>query len=71
MKCKFCECSFMGGAYRVKHHLTGTGRDVQPCRMVPPDVKNAMQFLIWQELIDRGLVEMKRELVWVINLFLT
>jgi hypothetical protein len=37
----------MGDAYRVRHHLAGTGRDVQPCRMVPPDVKKAMQFLIW------------------------
>jgi len=37
----------MGGAYRVRHRLAGTGRDVQPCRMVPPDVKKAMQFLIW------------------------
>ena len=46
VKCKFCECSFIKGAYIVRHHLTGTVRDVQPCRMVPPDVKNAMQFLI-------------------------
>ena len=35
----------MGGAYRVKQHLTGTGGDVQPC-----------QFLIWLDLIDRELV---------------
>jgi len=48
--------------YRVRHHLVGTGRDVQPCLMVPLDVKNAMQFLIWLELIDRELAEMKREL---------
>jgi len=33
----------------VRHHLAETSRDVQPCRMVPPDVKNAMQFLIWLE----------------------
>jgi len=39
--------------------------------MVPPDVKNAMQFLIWLELIDREPVEMKRELVEMMNLFLT
>jgi hypothetical protein len=42
VNCKFRECSSMGGAYRERHHLAGTGRDVQPCRMVPPDVKKAM-----------------------------
>jgi len=63
VKCKFSECSFMEGAYRVRHHLVGTGRDVQPCLMVPLDVKNVMQILIWLELIDRKLAEMKRELV--------
>jgi len=59
----------MGVAYRVKHHLVGIGRDVQSCRMVSPDVKKAMHFQIWLELIDMELVEMKRELVEMINLF--
>ena len=65
MRCKFCVFFFlMEGPYRVKHHSAGTGRDVQPCRMVPPNVKKAKQFLIWLEL-----VEMKRALVEMINLF--
>jgi len=59
----------MGGACRVKHHLPGAGRDVQHFGMVPLDVKKAMQFLIWLELIDRELVEMKRELIEMLKLF--
>jgi len=31
VKCKFYEYSFNGGAYRVKHHLAETSRDVQHC----------------------------------------
>ena len=45
VKCKFYEYSFNGGAYRVKHHLAETSRDVQHCWMVLLDVKNAMHFL--------------------------
>jgi len=55
----------------MKHHLAGTGRDVSSCRMVPPDVKKAMQFLIGLDTIERRLVEMKRELVEMRNLFWT
>jgi len=68
-KCKFCEYTITESAYTVKHHLAGTNRDVLPCRMVPVKIKKAMQFLIWLELIERELIEMKRELVEIRNLF--
>jgi len=42
----------------MKHNLAGTSRDVHPYQMVLLDVKKAMLFLIWLELIERKLVEM-------------
>jgi len=53
----------------MKHHLAGTRRDVQSCQMAPPDVKKATQFLIKLDEIEMGLIEMKRELVQIRNLF--
>lgn len=43
MKCRFCQLPFTGSAYRVKHHLAGTSRDVSPCPSVPSDVKKVME----------------------------
>jgi hypothetical protein len=71
VKCKFCELIVTGPAYRRMHHLAGTHRDVQSCQMVPPDVKKATQFLIKLDEIERGLTEMKGELVEMRNLFST
>lgn len=72
VKCKFCELIITGPAYRRKRHLAGTHDiDVQSCRMVPPDVKKTAQFLIKLEEIERGLIEMKRELAEMRNLFST
>lgn len=43
VQCKFCQLVFTGSAYRVKHHLAGTSRDVAVCPSVPLDVKKLMQ----------------------------
>lgn len=43
VQCKFCQLIFTGSAYRVKHHLAGTSRDVGVCPSVPSDVKKVMQ----------------------------
>jgi len=43
VQCKFCQLAFSGSAYRVRHHLAGTSRDVAVCPSVPPDVKKVMQ----------------------------
>nr|KYP55512.1 hypothetical protein KK1_001724 [Cajanus cajan] len=42
VRCKFCEKTFTGGDYRLKHHLAGTSKDVGACRSVPEDVKKEM-----------------------------
>ncbi|QHO24890.1 uncharacterized protein DS421_12g376240 [Arachis hypogaea] len=31
IKCKYCDKVVTGGVYRLKHHLAGTKKDVEPC----------------------------------------
>ena len=42
LKCKYCEKLLIGGVYKLKHHLTGTSKDVGACVSVPEDVKKSM-----------------------------
>lgn len=40
--CKYCQKTVSGGVYRLKHHLAGTQRDVEPCKAVPDEIQKEM-----------------------------
>ncbi|XLU94132.1 hypothetical protein S245_008484, partial [Arachis hypogaea] len=42
IKCKYCDKVVTGGVYRLKHHLAGTKKDVEPCMGVSDEVKKDM-----------------------------
>ncbi|RYR13469.1 hypothetical protein Ahy_B04g070453 [Arachis hypogaea] len=42
IQCKYCYKFFLGGVYRMKHHLTGTQKDVGACTAVSDEVKKQM-----------------------------
>ncbi|KAF1884233.1 hypothetical protein Lal_00035303 [Lupinus albus] len=39
IQCKYCQKGVSGGAYRLKHHLSGTKKDVKPCIVVSDELK--------------------------------
>ncbi|KAF1888935.1 hypothetical protein Lal_00036648 [Lupinus albus] len=39
IQCKYCTNIFNGGIYRLKHHLDGTQKDVEPCKNVTDEVR--------------------------------
>jgi RNase P subunit RPR2 len=40
--CKLCKHEYSGSAYRIKHHLAGTNRNVKPCTQCPPELRKQM-----------------------------
>ncbi|XP_061336622.1 uncharacterized protein LOC133283732 [Gastrolobium bilobum] len=46
LKCKYCPKIMSAGVFRVKHHLAGTSKDVEPCIAVPDEVKTEMLNLL-------------------------
>ncbi|KAK2352441.1 hypothetical protein QL285_096432 [Trifolium repens] len=40
--CKLCKHEFSGTAFRIKHHLAGTNKDVKPCTQCPPELREQM-----------------------------
>ncbi|KAK4256190.1 hypothetical protein QN277_009087 [Acacia crassicarpa] len=46
LKCKYCPEVISGGVFRVKNHLAGTSKDVEPCILVPEEVKIEMLNLL-------------------------
>ncbi|KAK4283016.1 hypothetical protein QN277_000020 [Acacia crassicarpa] len=46
LKCKYCPKVISAGVFRVKHHLAGTSKDVEPCILVPEEVKIEMLNLL-------------------------
>ncbi|KAF1896197.1 hypothetical protein Lal_00027263 [Lupinus albus] len=42
IQCKYCTKIFNGRIYRLKHHLTGTQKDVEPCKNVSDEIRKEM-----------------------------
>ncbi|CAL5191241.1 unnamed protein product [Lathyrus oleraceus] len=42
IRCNYCAKVFIGGVYRLKHHLAGTQINVCVCKFVPDEVKVQM-----------------------------
>ncbi|KAK2420281.1 hAT dimerization domain-containing protein [Trifolium repens] len=40
--CKLCKHEFSGTAFRIKHHLAGTNKDVKVCTNCPPELRQQM-----------------------------
>ncbi|GAU41229.1 hypothetical protein TSUD_280290 [Trifolium subterraneum] len=49
-------------AYRLKHHLAGTSKDVDSCKLVPDDVKKAMEDIVYglqKMLLKKNCIDVK------------
>jgi hypothetical protein len=46
VRCNYCQQEFIGGVYRLKHHLVGTSKNVKYCKLVPDDAKKAMEDIV-------------------------
>uniref|UniRef100_A0A803KPS6 BED-type domain-containing protein n=1 Tax=Chenopodium quinoa TaxID=63459 RepID=A0A803KPS6_CHEQI len=46
VRCKYCGVVRAGGVYRLKHHLAGTGCNVERRLQVPDDVKHKFRVLL-------------------------
>ncbi|KAK4278737.1 hypothetical protein QN277_016540 [Acacia crassicarpa] len=46
LKCKYCPKVMSARVFRVKHHLVGTSKDVEPCISVPEEIKIEMLNLL-------------------------
>lgn len=46
VRCKYCSVVRAGGVYRLKHHLAGTGVNVEACLQVPDEVKQKFRSLL-------------------------
>jgi hypothetical protein len=44
--CNYCRQEFTKGAYRLKHHLAGSSKNDKSCKLVPDDVKKAMEDIV-------------------------
>jgi len=42
MKCNYCHTEYSSGAFRFKHHLAGTHKNVGACTTVPHEVRQQM-----------------------------
>lgn len=47
--CKCCSMEIAGGAYRFKHHLACTHKDVEPCMHVPDELKEKFGDILLQK----------------------
>jgi len=54
--CKFCKHKITAGITRLKHHLTGTKKDVKICAQVPANVKQACNDMLVTKLENESLV---------------
>ncbi|XP_019453408.1 PREDICTED: uncharacterized protein LOC109354992 [Lupinus angustifolius] len=57
IQCKYCQKVVSGGAYRLKHHLAGTNKDVEPCIVVSDELKKEMLLIVvglQQNLISKS-----------------
>ncbi|KAK8926167.1 hypothetical protein KSP39_PZI018649 [Platanthera zijinensis] len=64
IRCKFCEKTFSGGIYRLKHHLAGTKKDVGACRAVPAEVKKEMREIVvglQEKLVKKTIPNMEEK----------
>ncbi|XLS52131.1 hypothetical protein HN51_012808, partial [Arachis hypogaea] len=59
IKCKYCDKIVTGGVYRLKHHLAGTKKDVEPCMGVSDEVKKDMFDIVVG--LQKNLVKKTRE----------
>ena len=46
VKCNYCPKTIWGGAFRMKHHLAGTHKEVAPCNQAPEEVKNLFKKIL-------------------------
>lgn len=46
VKCNYCPKTMWGGAFRMKHHLAGTHKEVAPCAQVPEEVRDLFKKML-------------------------
>lgn len=54
IKCNYCAKVFIGGVYRLKHHLAGTQVNVCVCKSVPDEVKVHMWEIVKALQVNRN-----------------
>jgi len=65
LECKYCQKVVIGRAYRLKHHLAGTQKNVGACKDVPEEVKKEMREIVvglQQKLNKKSSLNMDEEM---------
>jgi hypothetical protein len=68
VRCNYCQQEFTGGAYRLKHHLAGTSKDVKSCKLVSNDVKKTMEDIVCglqKKLLKKNCIDIEGDVVEV------
>ncbi|GAU26695.1 hypothetical protein TSUD_314720 [Trifolium subterraneum] len=68
VRCNYRSQEFTGAAYRLKHHLAGTNKDSESCKLVLDDVKKAMEDIVYglqKKLLKKNCIDVEGVVVEV------